>query len=280
MTALPAPDPQVADGTGVAPSGPHPRTATPDWLALRAGADDRARSSRLAARLSERLPEAGALTLHDLGSGTGAMVRWLAPQLPGPQEWVLHDGDPGILLHADLAGVRDRDGRPIAVDTRIGPLGALEPDAFAGASALTASALLDVLTRADAERIVAACVAAGMPALFSLTVVGSVVLAPPTPFDAELAAAFDDHQRRDGRLGPDAVPFISELFAAAGWNVQTDDTPWRLGHEDEPLIAEWLDGWLDAAVEQRPELADAARARRDSGVLCVIVGHEDVLAWP
>lgn len=280
MTSLPAPDPLLADPTSEEPRGTQPRTASPDWLALRAGADDRARSRRLAARLGERLPGAGVLTVHDLGSGTGAMVRWLAPQLPGPQEWVLHDGDAGILRHATVTDVRDADGRPITADPRIGPLGDLERDAFAGASAVTASALLDVLTRADAERIVAACVAAGIPALFSLTVVGSVVLAPPTPFDAELAAAFDDHQRRDGRLGPDAVPFISELFAAADWNVQTDDTAWRLGHEDEPLIAEWLDGWLDAAVEQRPELAEAARARRDAGVLCVIVGHEDVLAWP
>lgn len=254
-------------------------TATPDWLALRAGADDAARSVQLAAQL-RGLVRAGGVVVHDLGTGTGAMVRWLAPRLPGPQDWVLHDGDADILEHADLAGVRDGGGREITARTRIGALGDLDPEAFAGASAVTASALLDVLTRADAERVVAAVVAARVPALFSLTVTGSIVLGPPAPVDAELAAAFDDHQRRDGRLGPDAVAFTTRLFDTAGWNVRTAPTPWRLGEGDGPLIAQWLDGRLSAAVEQRPGLAAAACDRRAAGARAAIVAHEDLLAWP
>ena len=31
---------------------------------------------------------AGPLVIHDLGGGSGAMGRWLAPRLPGPQHWV------------------------------------------------------------------------------------------------------------------------------------------------------------------------------------------------
>ena len=38
--------------------------------------------------------------VHDLGSGTGSMARWLAPRLPGPQHWVLHDRDAGLLARA------------------------------------------------------------------------------------------------------------------------------------------------------------------------------------
>ena len=34
---------------------------------------------------------AAPIVVHDLGSGTGSMMRWLAPLLPGPQTWVLHD---------------------------------------------------------------------------------------------------------------------------------------------------------------------------------------------
>ena len=38
--------------------------------------------------------------VHDLGCGTGAMGRWLAPLLPGPQHWVLHDRDADLLALA------------------------------------------------------------------------------------------------------------------------------------------------------------------------------------
>ena len=35
-------------------------------------------------------------------------------------------------------------------------------------------------------------------------------------------------------------------------------SPWRLGPEHADLAAEWLTGWVDAACEQAPELAEAA----------------------
>lgn len=282
-------------------------TATPDWLALRAPADAAARSAGLARALARLIGPASAratdtgrhdaepVVVHDLGAGTGSMTRWLAPRLPGPQHWVLRDGDAGILAHLDLRSVADDAGRPVRAQTVVEQLGELPNDAFVGATAVTASALLDVVTAAEAERIVAACIAAGAPALFSLNVTGAVTLHPSAHADAELeraiGAAFNDHQRRDagGRrmLGPDAVPVVAGLFAAAGWRVRTAPTPWRLGAADGPLAAEWFDGWVDAAVEQRPDLAAAAdayrRQRRSAaavGRLRVTVAHEDLLAWP
>jgi hypothetical protein len=269
-------------------------TATAEWLALRARADDAARSAELARELA-RLVGPGPADVHDLGAGTGAMARWLAPLLPGPQRWTLRDGDAGILAHADLRSVADRDGRPIAAEWVVEDLAALPRDAFRGASAVTASALLDVITEQEAAHIVAACTAAGVPALFSLSVTGDVRLRPRAGDDAALeraiGAAFDAHQRRDadGRrmLGPDAVRVVAERFAAAGWRVRTMPTPWRLGAHDRALAAAWLDGWVDAAIEQRPDLAGPAgelrrrrRAQADAGDLRVVVGHEDLLAWP
>ncbi len=38
--------------------------------------------------------------IHDLGCGTGAMGRWLAPLLPGAQHWVVHDRDADLLALA------------------------------------------------------------------------------------------------------------------------------------------------------------------------------------
>lgn len=269
-------------------------TATPGWLALRAPADAAARSADLAGALARLLPP-GPVVVHDLGAGTGAMTRWLAPRLPGPQRWVLRDGDEGILSQRDLSGVVDGAGRPVAVDAVVEDLAALPPDAFVGATAVTASALLDVVTESEAGRIVDACVAAATPALLSLSVTGSVRLHPPAGraagVEASVAAAFDDHQRRDadGRrmLGPGAVAHIGRRFAAAGWSVRTARTPWRLGAAESELAAAWLDGWVDAAIAQRPDLASAAERRRGvrhaeaaAGRLRVRVAHEDLLAWP
>jgi hypothetical protein len=53
------------------------------------------------------------------------------------------------------------------------------------------------------------------------------------------------------------------------------------------LTTGWLDGWLDAALEQRPDLSGLAarhmnrwRARAAAGRLHVTIGHEDLLACP
>ncbi len=70
---------------------------TPEWLVLREPADAAARSAELAERLARHLPGAGPLVIHDLGGGSGAMGRWLAPRLRGPQHWVVHDRDPDVL---------------------------------------------------------------------------------------------------------------------------------------------------------------------------------------
>jgi hypothetical protein len=261
-----------------------------DWLAVRARADDLARSPRLAAAAA-RLIGPGPLVVHDLGSGTGAMMRWLAPRLPGPQAWVLHDADSAILSHVDGRSARDEFGLPVTVRTRVEQLADLPVQAFVGASLVTASALLDVVTHEEARAIVDACVAAGVPALFSLTVTGRVRLSPRDAADAALGAAFDDHQRRevDGRqlLGPDAGDVVRRMFAESGWRVRSARTPWRLGSGDGRVLTEWLDGWVSAAVEQRPDLQPRAieyRRRRDveieDGRLRVTVEHQDVLAWP
>ena len=68
----------------------------PELARLREPADAAARSRELVEHLAA--PGAAARWLiHDLGCGTGAMGRWLAPLLPGPQRWVLHDRDADLL---------------------------------------------------------------------------------------------------------------------------------------------------------------------------------------
>jgi hypothetical protein len=271
---------------------------TPEWLVLREPADAAARSVELAARAARYLPSTGPLVIHDLGGGDGAMARWLAPRLPGPQHWVIHDRDTGLL---ELA-VIDRnghggglgpaaDGAAVTLEVRHGDVTRLEPDDLSGASLVVASALLDMLTADELPAMLGACIAAGAPVLLALTVVGRVALTPAEPLDAAIAAAFDAHQRRTtaaGRLlGPDAVAAAAEHLRAGGAEVLVRPSPWRLGAAHADLAAAWLEGWVAAACEHDPSLvADAPayrerrRAQAAAGRLAVTVDHADLLALP
>ncbi|MEV7089981.1 methyltransferase domain-containing protein [Streptomyces sp. NPDC093085] len=270
----------------------------PAWLELREGPDGAARATELLGALRSRLAWGlsrdgeRSLVVHDLGCGTGSMGRWLAPRLDGPQHWVLHDHDPELL---ELAAARTprtaADGSRVTVATERRDLAELTADGLAGASLVTASALLDVLTREEVDGLAAACAGAGCPALFALSVVGRVELTPAEPLDAEVAEAFNAHQRRadHGRtlLGPDAVAVAAAAFARCGATVRVHASPWRLGAAESALAAEWLRGWVGAACEQRPELAERAEPylrRRleqcEAGALRVVVHHSDLLALP
>lgn len=251
---------------------------SPEWLALREPADAEARAEELLTTLRGSLASQE-LVVRDLGSGTGAMVRWLAQRLPGARKWILTDRDPALLRVA-TANV------PGAVpDLR--DLTTLTADDLVGTSLVTGSALLDLLTKAEVSALAEACVKAGCPALFALSVTGRVELTPADPLDERLTAAFNAHQRRTvaGRalLGPSAVPAVATAFLRLGATVHRRPSPWRLGPARSELTAEWLRGWVSAACEQEPELrpqADDYLRRRLAADLEVTVHHEDLLALP
>lgn len=256
------------------------------WLALREPADAAARARDLIQTL--RLPGAGELVVRDLGCGTGSMGRWLAPQLPGPQRWVLQDRDPALLAHAAAhLPAAAADGTAVTVETAEGDVTDLRPADLAGTSLVTCSALLDLFTADEVAALAEACVVSDTPALFTLSVVGEVTLEPADPLDAQVTEAFNAHQRRavDGRrlLGPDAAAAAAAAFAKAGATVAVRASPWQLGPEHGALSAQWLRGWLGAAAEQRPDLdlsgyLAARTAAADAGRLRVTVGHQDLLA--
>jgi hypothetical protein len=266
---------------------------SPEWLRLREPADAAARSAELAERLGRHLTGAGRLVIHDLGGGSGAMGRWLAPRLPGPQHWVVHDRDAGLLelAVADVPGPA-ADGAAVTVEARRSDITRLAPGDLAGASLVTASALLDVLTADELVRTLGACAGPGdRPMLLALTVVGRVALSPADPLDARMAAAFNAHQRRTttaGRLlGPDAVAAAVDSLRGMGAEVLVRPSPWRLDAAHAAMTAEWLGGWVAAACEQEPALAAEAGAYRDrrlaqaaAGELAVTVDHADLLVLP
>jgi hypothetical protein len=256
---------------------------SPEWLVLREPADAAARSDALADRLAGHFATAGRLVIHDLGGGSGAMGRWLAPRLPGPQHWVVHDRDADLLKLADAGAPGPAaDGSAVTVEARRSDITHLTPRDLAGASLVTASALLDLLTADELLRMLRAC--RRHPTLLTLTVTGHVTLRPAEPLDARIGRAFNAHQRRGGLLGPDAVAAVVE---ALGAGVLVRPSPWRLGSADAALAAEWLAGWVAAACELDPALATEADgywgrrvAQAAAGELAVTVDHADLLVLP
>lgn len=264
----------------------------PAWLALREAADGAARAAELVDQIRPHLPAGGRTHVHDLGCGTGSMGRWLAPRLTGEQHWVVYDRDADLLAHAAAhtpAGAAD--GATVTTQTRRRDITRLVRSDLARAHLITASALLDMMTADEVERLVTTCARAGCPTLITLSVNGRVDLAPADPFDVHVGDAFNAHQRRTtgGRrlLGPDAVAAAIDTFTHLGLDVLVRPSPWRLGADQADLTAEWFRGWVAAAFEQRPELGIAAAgyarsrmAEASAGRLGVTVHHHDLLAWP
>ena len=263
----------------------------PEWLALREPVDAAARSAELVEEIRRYLPPTSGTTVHDLGCGTGSMPRWLAPRLTGAQHWVLYDRDAGLLARAagdppDAAA----DGAPVTMRTRLRDVTRLYPEELAGANLITASALLDVMTSDELERLVATCAGVGCPVLITLSVTGRVELTPTDPFDRRVADAFNAHQRRTvgarRLLGPEAVGAAVAGFTRLGFDVLVRSSPWRLGPGRSALVATWFAGWLAAASEQSPELTAVFSygrrrlAEAAEGRLSVTVSHADLLARP
>lgn len=263
-----------------------------EWLALREPADAAARALDLVERLVRQPPATGRWVIHDLGCGSGAMGRWLAPRLPGPQHWVAHDRDSQLLEVAAAHVPRQAaDGAAVTVETKRSDITRLRPGDLAGATLITASALLDLLTEEELVGLTAVGVGSGCPMLLTLSVVGHVKLTPADRLDRRVGAAFDAHQRRvteRGRLlGSDAVALAVEECGQLGAEVLVRASPWRLGFSYANLAAEWFTGWVGAACEQQVGLAAEAEpyarrrlAQAAAGELAVTVDHADLLVLP
>jgi len=274
-------------GEPLPPAAPGPQTDA-RWLELRVQADNAARAltaGTLLPRLVHHLTTIKAgdsgVEVIDLGSGTGANQRWLAPRLPFGQRWLLIDQDEALQHHQPLAP------RTRLLTADVGILTSVL-QRHSSAQLVTCSALLDVLTLAQLEAISSALTASRQPALFSLTVTGAIELLPAHSLDAHLIRAFNDHQRRGRRAGPDALQILTRALGVTGSMLWTTETPWRLDrHADGEFVRRFLTDRVAAAVAHDPGL-DAVGAQwlalrlaqLAEHALEIIVGHRDVLVLP
>ena len=260
------------------------------WLAARVAADGTAREatvSTLLPRLTEHVrpgPDTD-VRMIDLGAGSGANQRWLAPRLPFRQQWVHVDHDPSILGHTHDVGHTE------FVVGGIDALGELFDRGPAGEirrSVITCAAVLDVLTRHDLAQLCDLISARGVPALLSLSVTGVMIIQPSDGADGVLLDAFNAHQRRDGRAGPDAPDLVVARCRRAGVRVDAVSTPWVLNAtSDRDFVARFLRERVAAAVEHEPTIGRTGTnwlrhrlAQLDDPGTQITVGHRDLLLLP
>ncbi len=283
-----------------------------DWLALREPADTASRSQTLTRALAEALGAHDQLRVLDLATGTGSNIRYLLNRLPDRrQHWLAVDHSPTLLAQlpigmaswgathafdvaAGTAGCVIRGPNvECQVETRQMDLGTLDAaDVFANRHLVTASALLDLVSDAWLRAVATGCRSAGAAALFTITYNGRSTCSPTEPEDDLILDLFNRHQHTDKGLGgsaagPDAVLSAVRTFADVGYRMLREPSDWTLAEEDAELQRQLIDGWAGAATEMAPDIGLTIadwRTRRlrhvDAGRSHIVVGHDDVAAWP
>lgn len=256
-----------------------------DWLTLRESVDHRSRAGAFADTLADEGAARGWRRVVDLGGGTGSNLRWLHGRLPWATEWVIVDHDPELLARVEAP----EDG---TLEVVVGDLAREGLAAVRRTDVVSASALLDLVSREWLARLADAVRGRGVGILFALSYDGRVEWADGDAEDAFVLGAVNRHQHREkglgAALGPDATDVAVELLEAARFRCEVASTPWRLsGVEDAPLTLRLMEGWRDAAREIEPGAAarldawfDARAERVRAGAYDVEVGHRDLLALP
>ncbi|HVM80911.1 MAG TPA: class I SAM-dependent methyltransferase [Stellaceae bacterium] len=282
-----------------------------DWLRLREGQDMRARSRTLArgfgAAVRRKAGDAPAL-LVDLGAGSGAGFRALAPLIAGDQEWRLVDHDRALLGHqaAEIAqwargqGYRVTHGmgvvtvatgrahwRAHSIDRDLAA--GLESLSLSSAHGVACAALLDLVSESWLRALADRLASSRVPFLAALSVDGRREWRPEHGEDALVLSAFARHQVGDKgfgtALGPEAPRVARAVFEERGYGVMAAPADWRLDAVDDALLAALVDGDAAAAAESEPAAASRIakwradrHAARAEGTLRLTVGHVDILA--
>jgi hypothetical protein len=287
-----------------------------DWLAQREPFDLAARSRALEdafaeALMRQRAAGAAPLRLADLGGGTAANFRALAPRLDGDQQWVLLDFDQQLLDQAPARVARwartqgweavESAGR---CEVHAGParwrletqridlaasLEALDARRFDG---IVTTAFLDLVSSQWLARFARWLVDADRPLLATLTVDGRRSWHPKAIDDELIDRAFRAHQGGDKgfgeSVGPGACAALADCLRALDCPVALAQSDWQIGGSADSAM---LDRMADEAVAVALEIDRLAgdrlarwrqtrAAQIASGQARLVVGHVDLLATP
>lgn len=282
-----------------------------DWLMLREPADFAARSAALTQEVAAALEPHDPVRALDLASGTGANVRYIADRVKNAQHWLMVDHDPVLLADMQprmaawaaaraaeiiaepgvLRFMRDEEMAGSFTTCRIDLRALDDPTIFSGRALVTASALLDLVSEPWLRALARRCRDCGAAALFALTYDGRIGCSPEEPEDRIVCALVNRHQRTDKgfgpAVGPDAVTACDDCFRAVGYRVRRERSDWVLSSAMSELQRRLIEGWAHAAAAMAPSDATSIerwRMRRldhvRDGRSQLVVGHEDLAAWP
>jgi len=287
---------------------------SPDWLSLREPLDAASRAAGLAATLVDVLGRARSgdarIRIVDLGAGTGANLRYVAPLLGGSQDWILVERDDSVLeamggrmrSWARSCGAQTIESagqlavrgarfecsiHSVSLDLATG-LGHLS---LSGGTLLTASALLDLVSERWLRALARRAASSAATVWFTLTYSGHVECTPAEPDDLEVLRLFNAHQLSDkgfgAALGPAAGPTAQRLFAQQGYRTECAPSDWHVGADQAALQHSLVEGWFVAACEIAPYRTSALqnwlarrRAHIDAGRSELLVGHIDLMGYP
>ena len=280
-----------------------------DWLRRREPFDVAARDRGLARRFGAVLGD-GPRRIVDLGAGSGANFRALAPLIGGDQDWLLVDCDPllmaaqaaEIVCWAERKGWQCEDiGGGVLVETgsfrwrarshRLDLAQFLEQLDLAACDGVTTSAFLDLVSTAWLNQLCGLLTRTGRPLLATLTVDARRVWHPSLPADRCVDDAFRHHQSGDKGFGPAhaslATTYLAERLTAQGYEVITARSDWRIGAGDREMLLAMVEESAAVARETEPSASALfagwsaeRKAQIGSGLLSLDVGHLDLLAVP
>ncbi len=267
-----------------------------DWLALREPVDAASRCVGIGGVALDALMRTHGATPYidvvDLGAGTGANLRYVAPRIAAEQNWWLVENDPVLLAVATA----DLQSRPPQVQCRVQILALdlatqLHDLPLRAGSLVTASALLDLVSDAWLRTLVEHVATAGAVAWFALTYDGRIECYPPEPEDSQVRELVNLHQLNDkgfgAALGPGAGRRTQQLLAAHGYQVHCAASDWHITPEHLALQHALVEGWCQAAIEIAPQRAPVLQGwltRRRAHIAAarseLRVGHVDIVGHP
>jgi len=215
------------------------------------------------------------LCILDLGTGSGANLRYLAPRLGPVQRWRLVDNDAALLADlpralrnwaqanrcsveacdarlsiqsSSFSAILDLDHRDLATGFDQLTLGDVD--------LITASALLDLVSHAWIEHLVQHCRRASCAVLFALSYDGGTAWEPELAMDEQVRRLLNQHQGSDKGFGPaagpQAVPHAAKCLQDAGFQVLQGRSDWLLNAADGALQAALATDWAQAAAAVDP----------------------------
>jgi hypothetical protein len=284
--------------------------ALAEWLRLREDADRRARAVAITRAAVAALPNNRPLRILDLGTGSGANVRYLIEELHARQQWLVIDRSATLLAEFGTrmiawAHTRGYTAQAVnghmhirgehldcAIELRQQDLNVIDDAVFKERDLVTGSALLDLVSEGWMRTAAARCRAAGAVALFTISYDGRSSCTPAEPEDEIVRWRLNEHQLRDKGLGgpavgPDAAACGIDAFTEHGYRVISAPSDWMLAPSESAMQRMLIDGWVRAATELATD--DESRilswrmrrlAHLDAATSHVTVGHVDFAALP